>query len=137
MTPELDEKLCKEFPNLYADRHASMMSTAMCWGFECCDGWFQLLYDLSQKLEELILKMPEDERSAIRASQVKEKYGTLRFYMTLETDEMYKAIQEAEKLSARTCEECGEPGKTYVFNSWYYTRCEECFSKIRERFNNE
>ena len=57
MNKELDNKLCKKFPNLYADRCETMNKTAMCWGFEHGDGWYDLIYNLSVKLEAMIVKM--------------------------------------------------------------------------------
>ena len=63
-----------------------------------------------------------------RASQVKEKYGTLRFYMTSGTDEMYAITDKAEIQSSTTCETCGRPGKTRG-QGWYYTRCSPCWKK--------
>lgn len=59
MRKELDEKLCKGFPNLYKDRNASIMSSCMPWGLDCNDGWYDLIYDLSSKLEPLIVKYKE------------------------------------------------------------------------------
>jgi len=59
MKEELDKKLVKAFPLLYGDRHASMQSTAMCWGFPG-DGWFDIIWDLSSKLEPLIQKFIDD-----------------------------------------------------------------------------
>jgi hypothetical protein len=125
MKKELDDKLCKEFPLLYSDRHASMQETCMCWGFCCGDGWFDLIYRLSQKLEAIIGNMPEDQQKHHRVSQVKEKFGTLRFYMRGETKEMSDLIREAHKESARTCEECGCVGSLYT-DGWWNTLCEKC-----------
>lgn len=81
----------------------------MCWGFSCGDGWFNLLWELSQALEAEIVKLPEDQRPC--AVQVKEKWGTLRFYMTGETEAMSAAIRHAEKRSAVECEVCGAAGE--------------------------
>ncbi len=126
MDQELDDLLCKKFPNLYRDRDASMRETCMCWGFDVGNGWFQLIYDLSEKLETLILQIPEEDRKYCCASQVKEKYATLRFYMTTYTDEIDKLIEEAEHKSAKICEVCGAPGKIRVTGyNWLYTSCEE------------
>jgi len=75
MREELDRKLCEAFPHLYRDRNESMMVTCMSWGFEHSDGWFQIIWDLSEALEKEILALPEDQRSQCRAMQVKEKYG--------------------------------------------------------------
>lgn len=60
-----------------------------------------------------------------RASQVKEKWGTLRFYITHGTDKMYDLISEAERKSATICESCGQPG-TLRGSSWVETLCDEC-----------
>ncbi len=54
MNEELDKKLVKTFPLLYGDRNASMQLTAMCWGFACSDGWFDIIWNLSSKLEPII-----------------------------------------------------------------------------------
>jgi len=57
MSPELDKKLVESFPNLYKDRYADMRTTCLCWGFEHGDGWFQILWDVSEKLEKEIIKI--------------------------------------------------------------------------------
>jgi len=40
---ELDEKLCEKYPLIFKDRHENMQNTAMCWGFECGDGWYNII----------------------------------------------------------------------------------------------
>lgn len=131
MKKELDEALCKDFPQLYRDRCGDMRNTCMCWGFECGDGWEQIIRSLSAVLSAQIKNLPskyDETRDRFRASQVKEKFGTLRFYMSYETEEMYGAISMAEEMSAITCEVCGKPGKLYN-DGWCVTRCEECRRK--------
>ncbi len=123
MREELDKALCADFPLLYLDRNASMRQTCMCWGFPG-DGWEPLIRRLSARLEPLIAALPEEEREHCRASQCKEKFGTLRFYMSTSTDEMDAAIREAEDESARTCEDCGAPGKL-TGKGWVKTACPE------------
>lgn len=59
-----------------------------------------------------------------KAAQVKEKFGTLSFYMTTGTDEIYDLIAEAEKKSAVTCEVCGEPGELRR-GGWLKTLCDK------------
>lgn len=125
MQRELDEALVRDFPNLYSDRNGDLRTTAMCWGFECGSGWEPLLRELSEGLEKEILKLPVEHRDHIRASQVKEKYGTLRFYMTSESDEMSYLIGEAERKSAVTCENCGSKGKVRN-DGWISIRCDDC-----------
>ena len=123
---ELDDQLCQKFPNLYRDRNKHPVESPMHWGFECGDGWFKLIYDLSEELEAEILKLPESERENYCASQVKEKYGTLRFYMTKDTPKMREIIIKYENISAETCERCGSSGTTRG-QDWYVTLCDSCF----------
>lgn len=149
MNPEDDAELCGRFPKLYADRHASMRSTAMCWGFDVGPGWKDLIFKLSEKLEPLIEALGPDypcycgeskdahpvehcseyKPSWPRASQVKTKFGGLRFYMTCETEEMGDLISEAERVSHETCEDCGQPGEYYVPHGWVWTLCKDCQPK--------
>jgi hypothetical protein len=63
-----------------------------------------------------------------RASQIKEKFGGLRFYMTHATDKMYDLINEAERKSYTTCEVCGAPGEERG-GGWIRTLCDECNKK--------
>ena len=60
-----------------------------------------------------------------RASQVKEKYASLRFYMTSASNEMYDLIREYERKSTITCEDCGAPGKLRG-GRYYVTQCDDC-----------
>lgn len=60
----------------------------------------------------------------IVAVQVKEKFGTLRFYTNAADDYVHGLISMAESMSARTCEECGSPGETY-YDGWHVTLCEK------------
>lgn len=180
MDKELDEKLTKAFLFLYADRHGDMRSTCMCWGFSCGDGWFDIIWNLSKKLEPLIRKIvkenpnlscttcgcekkkhyasatpspgrclaihrdptseeepPGNYRACFcdsyrsshpRAAQVKEKFGGLRFYMTSTNDEISSLVAEAEALSQKTCEFCGEEGSLRK-SGWWHTLCDACNSK--------
>lgn len=127
MNKELDAKLVAEFPNLYKDRHGDMKKTCMCWGIECGDGWYNLIRDLSAFLEDEITKtFPEDIREHCKASQVKSKFGQLRFDMAMSTHEMNEAIEKACDLSAKTCETCGKPGSARSNYGWISTSCDEC-----------
>jgi len=123
MDKEFDDQLVGEFPNLYRDRHASMHVSCMCWGFDVDNGWNELIYDLSVNLERLILELPEAERADCKASQVKEKFGGLRFYMDGATDEMRELISIAEALSYHICETCGFQGGLRK-GGWMKTLCD-------------
>lgn len=62
------------------------------------------------------------------AGQVKEKFGTLRFYYTGGDDAIDGMVQLAEAMSAVTCDVCGAPGKKNS-SGWISTRCEEHINK--------
>jgi len=101
--------LIDTFPAIFAQRFY----------FEVGDGWFELIYDLCKKLENT-------SRSP-KASQVKEKFGGLKFYVDDETPAQTKLISTAEKASYEICEKCGVPGDTKEETkvSWIKTRCKE------------
>lgn len=79
MSPWLRDRLYDAFPDLFADHTLPRQQTAMCYGFDCADGWFSLVWELSSELTNLIQREPEAERARYRAYQVKEKFGGLRF----------------------------------------------------------
>ena len=53
--------------------------------------------------------------------QVKEKFGTLRFYVTHEDDTVKGMIYLAEALSEKTCQNTGKQGSLHLRGSWYAT----------------
>lgn len=122
MRPELDSKLCEKYPAIFQDRYADMQQTAMCWGFECSDGWYQLLDNLCSDLTRIGID--------VKATQVKEKFGTLRFYTEYRgADEQLCRIADAiisaaEHRSGQICEECGDWGWTNS-EGWLTTRCKK------------
>jgi len=131
MDPKHDEQLCARYPNLYRDRHASPRSTCMCWGFTCGDGWFDLVDQLSAKLEAAVVQLkdagtPEEQLPV--AAQLKEKFGGLRLYMDNAADEMQSWIAEAEARSFTVCEQCGAPGVVRT-GGWIRTLCDACHAK--------
>jgi hypothetical protein len=123
MSPDLDAKLCADFPQLYSVPHGETSGALSHFGFETDDGWFQIIHDLSARLEVIIGGLSAGERDEYYANQVKEKFGGLRFYMNMETEEMRRAIEEAEGRSVVTCEVCGRPGKP-TGRGWVKTLCE-------------
>lgn len=128
MNEDLSNRLQAEFPDLYSWSPYAHQAQDYFLGFECGDGWFDILHDLSGKLTQEVKryyeKYSDDEPVKFRSAQVKEKYGTLRFYMNYSTDEMNQLILEAERKSSRTCEICGKPG-LIDSNGWIQVRCDE------------
>lgn len=51
MSPEKDAELCKKYPKIFKDRYADVHTTAMCWGFECGDGWYNIIDKLCANIQ--------------------------------------------------------------------------------------
>ena len=121
-----------------------MTETTMCWGFECGNGWYKIIrglcsniqhhIDWKEKQRDVTIRFnstaaPEDLRPVpesipqVTLDQVKEKFGTLRFYYTGGDDEISGMVRMAESMSGVTCEECGNPGETKG-QGWVVTLCE-------------
>lgn len=65
-------------------------------------------------------------------SQIKEKFGTLRFYyntlnsqISSDSRKSIRALSQAEIKSSNTCEICGKYGEVRVDGGIYTTVCEE------------
>lgn len=176
MNEQLDVALCNKYPKIFAERHKSMQETAMCWGFEHGDGWYDIIDKLclniqghidwsrnarvsalrfnramaraitgdikglehyyssrsesyrNKNIEDALIKKEfrpvPDACPQVVAVQVKEKFGTLRFYIDGGDETIFGLIRMAESLSAVTCERCGNKAKTRG-GSWLLTLCDE------------
>ena len=183
MKQTLDKLLCEKYPKMLVNRDKSMMETCMCWGFECGEGWFNILDQLMgniqhhidwkekqhnwavkynemaqagksgniklfadlvaeeyadkptigadyirERCEEMIKNPLRDVPELVpqvTLDQVKEKFGTLRFYYTGGDEYIDGLVSMAESMSAVTCEECGNPG-TQTDGGWIKTICKPC-----------
>jgi len=141
MKKELQDKLYEKYPKLYIQRHAGMQQSAMCWGFSCGSGWYNIIDSLSATIQKRgdylngegqhkYRDLPEDHTKVVcEAVQVKEKFGGLCFYIYGDDDDYINgAINMAENLSYKTCEMCGAPGEVND-GGWRKTRCNNCEDK--------
>lgn len=129
----------EKYPILFQESKKSMQETCMCWGIECPIGWFHILEQLCTVLEFYNMEFVKNYRIAIVADQVKEKFGTLRFYYTIrdvdkagiavssdfelspEKENQLRIakdylemladniIREADGMTEKTCADCGVP----------------------------
>jgi hypothetical protein len=129
MDLKLEKKLLDDFPEMYRKRHWPKEETCLCWGFDVGDGWYKIIYDLSKKINKLLPEMnsflAKEGLENFAVEQVKEKFGTLRFYVNYSNDKIEKLINAAELKSAKTCMECGKPGKLQK-NLWLHVYCNKC-----------
>lgn len=67
-----------------------------------------------------------------RITQIKEKYGSLRWYDFGCTEKMLREIiPKYEERSARTCMMCGKPA-TRITLGWISPYCDDCVPKYRK-----
>lgn len=136
MNQELDNYLCATYPKLFADRNKPMSETCMCWGFSCGDGWFNILNQLCGNIQHHLNWKNKDGEVVpqVTVNQVKEKFGTLRFYYSGGDDEISGMVRMAESMSGVTCEGCGNIATTSEvgedgIKGWIRTECRPCEEK--------
>lgn len=156
MDKNLDNYLCKRFPEIFIDRNASMQESCMHWGFSCGNGWFHILNNAcglidwhlrnikkdNQLNKEYLAKIEKGETvydwvmnsynegklvekkvPVFKATQVKEKFGNLRFYYQGGDEFISGVVSMAESMSGHTCEVCGDRGHLGG-KGWVSTLCD-------------
>jgi thymidine kinase len=125
MKVENEEILFKLAPKLYKNIKY----------IDCGDGWFDLIKELSEKLEKEIESLSTEEQENVYAIQVKEKFGSLRFYMSQYTLEITNLIAEADSKSTTICTECSDESNI-IGRSWLYNLCEKCYVRTQNHKHN-
>jgi hypothetical protein len=143
MRDELDNQLCEKYPKIFKDRHGDPKETLMCWGFECGDGWYQILDSLCGQIQSYIDWKNRSAEAGYKdftpveqvvAVQIKEKFGGLRFYYEGGDSKIEGMVRMAESWASVTCEECGAPGETRP-GGWIKTLCDTHKKERDERYN--
>lgn len=153
MELELQNKLFNKYPELFVNRYKSPSEYPMAFGIETDDGWFWVLDNLCDSIQSYIIL---NHTPQIRAMQVKEKFGRLRFYhdngsgdfwensepedhpdfinhshtgIDLNYDNLIEGmISFAEHLSGTICEKCGTTKEIGRTIDWIKTICQTCHS---------
>lgn len=152
MKAELQEELFGIEPGWF-DRKDSQASL-MCFGFSVGDGWYDIIKTIlsmakseqkhwdqnvkyAKKWESEGTLIPEYKKyldpeaknpfapGNFSVQQVKEKFGTLRFYYDGGDEAFGGAVTMAESLTHRVCEECGNRGELRQ-GGWLRTLCDPC-----------
>lgn len=141
MSPELQKKLWQNYPLIMSYDKELDIGLYL----ECDDGWFNIIDNLCRNIQSHIdwnngtgeFSRFDSKNKPIEqlvADQIKEKYGGLRFYYygaTVDGQEdsyIMGMVKMAEALSAKTCEQCGAPGKS-CGKGWVRTICGKCLDK--------
>jgi hypothetical protein len=94
MSPELDKKLCEEFPEIFKNRHADMHSTAMCWGFDIGDGWYNIIYYLCSQLMRDYNRAKRDYDYCLTMLQVEDKSAWRQWHHNTYTPERLENLKK-------------------------------------------
>lgn len=81
MKDELEQQLERDFPFMKRDRNGEK-NIYQEWGCECDNGWYDLIYELCQKISDRFER--DGKEPDIIVLQVKEKFAALRFYYKFE-----------------------------------------------------
>ncbi len=93
------------------------------YSFAVGDGWYKLIYELVHDIRINDLKKGD---WITKATQVKEKFGGLRFYVTGTSDKNWALIRNAEQKSYGVCEESGSEVEVGTWKlGWVKTMCRQ------------
>lgn len=88
-------------------------------------GWWPLIEPLVNEVNEKNFEI----------HQIKEKFGTLRFYFYPHEDELSNQVIMAERASGSVCSECGAAGKHAIPRTgWIPSICDSCYDARQERY---
>jgi hypothetical protein len=96
-------ELYEKFPHLYRERTAPLESSKMGWGFQCEDGWYKIIYEMSKKIDKI---STEGEFAPAITQVSRNKDGTLYVEARNLTPPVADIIATATEQSRLTCEFC-------------------------------
>jgi hypothetical protein len=136
MNDQNTEILKRAFPNVFKQNFY----------FECGDGWFEIISKIASFIN--------DQTAHCSAVQVKEKFGSLRFYINWEIDgygasvvpqetldKIYEFISSMEISSKSVCEDCGtnldssNKASQKKLGYWIRNICQECSKSYLRKKN--
>jgi hypothetical protein len=145
MTPELDQHIREQYPLIFSQRceisigdgwfdiidllctniqhHIDNAVTQRQYAIEWNKNVNDSDFEWTRFGEREECKVPELVEQVV-ATQIKEKFGTLRFYYNGGDDYIRGLESMAASMTLRICEECGKPGKIRE-GGWLKTLCDE------------
>lgn len=95
--------------------------------YDIPEGWKRSFGKLM--LDEINKVVKEDGLKDYHIEQIKEKYGTLRWYDCGGNKKIDRITSAFEQLSGNICLLCGKPDVKMTTCGWYYPCCKECWEK--------
>jgi len=111
-----EQRMKERFPNMFSQPHG---------GFAVGPGWWPIIESLCGNIQHYLnYKNKESEVVAqVVVTQIKEKFGGLRFYYSGGDDEISGMVRMAEAFADSLCEDCGGIGKRRG-GGWIRTLCD-------------
>lgn len=129
MKEHLQNKLYERYPKIFRQKDLPANQTCMCWGIECGDGWYDIINNLCSAIQSHIdwKQKYVETYPQLEAVQVKEKFGSLRFYTNHSDSYIDGLIDMAELMSEITCINCGSTDNVTMTNKgWMVPFCQKC-----------
>ena len=96
------------------------------------DGWRKVFGEqMCEEIQNELNKLSGEDKLKYRIMQIKEKYGSLRWYTNWTTDGLEKVIAKYEAESCRTCCKCGALA-TKISLGWISPWCDECAERVKQ-----
>lgn len=124
MNEENRKYLEENFPKIFSGKYG---------GLAVGDGWFNIIKNTCHIIQSHIdWKNDQKEKygrgdgcTQVVAQQVKEKFGTLRFYYQGGDEFVRGVVDMAERMTGCTCEKCGDIGEQRG-GGWIHVYCNTC-----------
>ena len=114
---KIDDPFWDDEPILNSDYSFTMLD-------EMPSGWRESFGEqLCEELRTVLVK--EGLLEKYRIHQIKEKFGSLRWYGNFENDSIAKILEKYEEKSKYTCIRCGAPA-TKISLGWISPYCDNC-----------
>ena len=124
-----NKELIERYPflqpyNIWDDKPISNSDYSFTMLDEMPSGWRESFGEqLCEELRTVLIKEGLLEKYRIR--QIKEKFGSLRWYGNFKNDSIAKILEKYEEKSKYTCIECGAPA-TKISRGWISPYCDKC-----------
>lgn len=112
MRPELEKQILARWPDWFGGRKNKTIPL-MGYGFQCGDGWFDLLVRTFERIEQDVADRNLEfaaHRWRFKVVEVKEKVGALCIIARGANERIVSAFLHARDLSLEVCEWCGAHG---------------------------
>lgn len=126
----MDDKLEQQIIDImpYAFKYKgwdNITESLMRYGLSVGNGWYGILEELVKGIAAL------DKDKEVKVFQVKEKFGSLCFYLgSGNTDAIHALISKASAKSSVTCESCGGLSKIKSDGGWLTSICDKCLVEL-------